>query len=247
MSNANSRRIRAQQRWEKNFFERFAMARPELELKLVGQLLPPAPDILAQSLGRDVGIEVTEPPNGAFELLAHQYSVGDTAQAILRRGGGPPGFFRVIFNDREWSGPISRQKRARELADIIRSQMLGSRVGPEMTDLEPTAKWIEELSCLPYSHADARTDVAVSTSGWWVPMTIDAIQEILQKKEPKVPGYRKTASEIWLLIACQNGRPGWFALPGPVTEVNYVSRFDRVFFLSSMSDPCRELKLEGNP
>jgi hypothetical protein len=237
-STQNDREL-AKERWEHSFFIRFSSAMPDLSLNLIEQPKPPGADFKAESNGKVVGIEVTEPPSELFEALARQYKTGDSTQEILRSDGCPPGRYGVIFRDDAWHGPISIKNRALELAEAIKIRLAGAT--EDQLDLEPA--WITHLSYMRYTFPNPPLHVTVSTAGFYPPLTVRAVQDILQKKDSKVPGYRTITSEVWLLIACSNGRPGWFELPPETAQADYVSSFDRVFFLSSMSDSCYELKV----
>ena len=70
------------------------------------------------------------------------------------------------------------------------------------------------------------------------------LQEILRKKESKVPSYRRSCREVWLLVVARGLEPSTFGNLGPEVESHrFESGFDRVFLLHHFDGVVTELHI----
>ena len=54
----------------------------------------------------------------------------------------------------------------------------------------------------------------------------------MRHKENKLPSYRNTISEVWLLLAVEGFQPStWLDVGGSALEAEYTTGFDRVYVL----------------
>jgi hypothetical protein len=231
----------ADENLERAMFDHFARTMPDLSLQFVGRFPEgKGPDFKAETNGRIVGIELTEPDGGLFKEIAHQYNVREKTERILRSEGYPPGLYNVLFQNHCWRGAINHEKLARELANAIKLRLTPG-YDEDLDDLSP--QWISRISIMAYPPPESSVHVGLSMNGFYIPLPKSLVQQTLEKKESKVRQYRSAVPEVWLLIACRFDRCGWFELPKDVAEATYTSGFDRVFFMEAGSRRSHEFKL----
>ena len=74
-------------------------------------------------------------------------------------------------------------------------------------------------------------------------ITKDLIQRIIDKKEPKVSGYKKSCKEVWLLIYEYRYAATWLNNTELVLNMSFKSSFDRVFYMTLWDRQCYELQI----
>jgi hypothetical protein len=92
---------------------------------------------------------------------------------------------------------------------------------------------------------------SISKSSWtpmraaFVPTIVPPdLQEILRKKEAKVPSYRRHFREVWLLVVARGLEPSTFGDVGPEVEGHrFESGFDRVFLVHHFYGIVTELHI----
>ncbi len=79
--------------------------------------------------------------------------------------------------------------------------------------------------------------------GAFVPtLTPPEIQQLIRKKEAKVPSYRQQCREVWLLIVARGFEPSTHVDLGPEVEAyTFETPFDRAFFLHHANEYVAEL------
>jgi len=76
-------------------------------------------------------------------------------------------------------------------------------------------------------------------------VTEEHIQSIIDKKEPKVSGYRKSCPEVWLLIYECRYAATWLEKTELIKRMTFQFSFDRIFYMTLWGRRCYELHLSG--
>jgi hypothetical protein len=193
---------------EKLQFERLGRSRPDLQLTLIEQPDPPAPDIVADTADGRVGIEIIAyfSSKKGKQREAEEDAIVSLAKSNYIARGGLPVRVTVAWNITPWQ---SRLKR-RAFADLIAKTVLKSIPSAHRSVV---LEW-DDLST---DLCEVITQVRISRRGddcWhaeragWVPKTdVSEIQEIITRKEPNLAGYRPYCEKIWLLITSDSGSP----------------------------------------
>lgn len=184
------------------------------------------PDFL---VGKRVGIEVTEyfRPEAtegtspqAQEAL--QYRVAEAAESVWRARGYPPCVVNVIFRRHSRLGKRNVQEIAEELVILAAQSVTTGRA----LRSEQLPDDVESLTVYEYKQL-----AWLVTGALFPPMVDEAeLRRIIDKKETKLPQYRKAAPENWLLIVVSGGRRSSLSeLPESFTPID--SAFERVILL----------------
>lgn len=190
---------------------------------------------------RRIGIEVTDfvrdPSPKGSRLDAHQSLTGRIATAAEEAYAGTdaqPLYVQVRFSRslscRVRDIPAYAHRMAAQVAEIA-AVVDATHVVTPISDLPPG---IESMIVRPIRVP--RPQFAVSYTDSWEYVTPASVERILGENEPKVPFYRATCDEVWLLIHVDGLRMSGWAQP-PQSAVLHVrkSAFDRIFFLYDAS------------
>ena len=112
----------------------------------------------------------------------------------------------------------------------------------------------DDLSYYPeeFISIDILRPFEVTQPLWAVPdadvipkFSIDAIQQVIDKKNVLTPAYRKKAQELWLLIIHGFALSSTFENEREVLRYSYSSDFDRIFLFDMFSQTPIELLIKG--
>jgi hypothetical protein len=223
-----------------------------------GTILPNEhPDFLVETIWGRVGIELTE-----YHVQKSGKSRGSQMRAreatedeVLRRAaehyrskGLPLVAVRVTWHPHEAFGRRRTAELAADLADLVREYL--PEPNHSVTILRrrhPAGRSLpEEVASL---YILRRQSISKSS---WTPMRTAFVptiappdlQEILRKKEAKVPSYRRHCREVWLLVVARGLEPSTFGNLGPEVEGHrFESGFDRVFLLHHFDGVVSELHI----
>jgi hypothetical protein len=82
----------------------------------------------------------------------------------------------------------------------------------------------------------------VSRSGGILVMGEDRIQSEIDVKDAKVAKYRNECDELWLLLVSGGASPSTaLRLPDDIDELQFTTRFDRVFYFNNFEGTSKEL------
>lgn len=199
---------------------------------------PPLPDFeLRLADGRSIGLEVTEAPDP--EVAAAWLGTGrrfeDLIKAALRRQGLTARVSGSVHVEDLIGLRGAGLKPAAENVAAVIARRLPAGFGPTTGSKFPGLGYLGFLAAEPAPNVD----VAFATVG--DPLGPDVIQLAIDRKAPKVSGYRGlAASEHWLLVV------GGATFSGYVTVEDAMSRtfhspFDRTVFLDDSDDQHHDL------
>ena len=78
------------------------------------------------------------------------------------------------------------------------------------------------------------------------PAEATRIQTVLNEKESKVTGYRKTCDQVWLLIVASSGYfSSQFTSDSQLVQMKFDSSFDRIFLLEEPQNRIHEFRVRG--
>lgn len=199
---------------------------------------PPFPDFeLRLSDGRSIGLEVTEArdPDVAAAWLGTRVNFENLIKAALRRHGVTARIYGSVHVEELIRLRGTALKAAAENVAVVVVRRLPAGFGPTSGSKFPGLAYLGFLAAAPTPNVD----VTFATVG--DPLGPDLIQLAINRKAPKVGGYRGLgASEYWLLVV------GGAVLSGYVTVEDAKSRtfdspFDRTVFLDESEDQHHDL------
>lgn len=238
---------------ERQYFELFLKAMPDLQGGVVTQPAPPEPDVVYSLQGRHIGVELTE--LHARESLRREE--GEKA-AILRRAQGqyesaghPFVSVSVVWSDLFAPDKRQRLARASEIACLVAANIppLGDYLGlgtePGGRDLDHPlieAIWVERL--VPYGPGEA---VWTSEYSWWGTEADEGLIQLhLDRKRDRAAFYLTPYSERWLLLLVRGTKPSsGFEIGAAASMATYRSPFDRAFILEVLPGRVHSLRLSG--
>ena len=217
------------------------------------------PDFLIrQSLGKNkriIGIEITEfyqpTTKGSVPRQARENVIREILQRakLLHKTRGGPTLYVTAFFDKQTQLRMRQINGiAEKLTNIICDHPL--KVG-ETTELHnpfdgsmdfPRA--VDLLSIRRYASAKRALWYAPD-SGFIPQMPIDALQELLNRKDKLLPVYRQHCDDVWLLIAYGFSVSSWFERTREGLDHIYASRFDRVYLLETFEGVTNELTVKA--
>lgn len=228
---------------ERLLFDEFQRVSPHLTLTEVTQPRPPAPDILGEFTGRRVGVEITR---FLRDSEKREESAQDrclrTAHEEYLTSGSPDVSVRVSW---VFFKPILRPALtdvSKMLCEFVASNLppVGGYWQREPVWPSPLAEYVNFVSMERFKYEGKRHWTCMRP-GWFPALGSDELRAIIATKEPNVPAYRAFCDDLWLLIASE-GEPSSFAEVSESTLLEqYVTGFDRVFFLNSVPRKAFEL------
>ncbi len=213
------------------------------------------PDFLVENRGRLVGIEVTEfyrgtpaneMPRQASESLKNQ--IVERARSIFEENGGP---FLIVYVYFGFHIEL-RKNRVAELASKLAIIVSDNPVNVGETIVLEN-QW-DDLSYFPqeFISIDILRPFEVTQPLWAVPdadvipkFSIEAVQQVIDKKNVLTPAYRKRSQELWLLIIHGFTLSSTFEDEREVLGHTYSSDFDRIFLFDMFSRTPIELLIKG--
>jgi hypothetical protein len=228
---------------ERHQFEQFCRLKSELDLTLISQPEPPAPDIIADFQGRRVGIEITTfcSQEKLKKREAEEDAIIEIAQTRYAAGGFPAVGVTVGWNSHLPSTRANRSKLADALAAAIEQNI--PQVGSWS---EITWDSLQEplLSAVSYITIRRITNDLwhSARAGWFPAVHSPEIQEKINGKDKRTDGYKFHCDEVWLLIMATGSPASWCELHPASQQAVYFSRFKRVFFVSDAPAAVAELR-----
>jgi hypothetical protein len=223
-----------------------------------GEILPNEhPDFLVETSWGRVGVELTE-----YHVQESGKSRGSQMRAqeatedkVLRRAdeqyrtkGLPLVAVQVTWHPHEAFGRRRTAELAADLADLVREHLPEPNHSVTIRRLRHPAGWSlpEEVASLYILRWQS-----ISKSSWtpmraaFVPTIVPPdLQEILRKKEAKVPSYRRHCREVWLLVVARGLEPSTFGGVGQEVEGHqFESGFDRIFLLHHFDGIVTEIHI----
>jgi hypothetical protein len=223
-----------------------------------GSILPNEhPDFLVETIRGRVGIELTE-----YHVREPSEGRGSPARAregtedeVLRRAAEqyrskdlPPVVVNVSWHPHQALDRRRISELAADLADLVREYLPEPNQSVTIRRRRhPAGRSLpEEVASLYILRWRS-----ISKSSWtpvrgaFVPTIVPPdLQEILRKKEVKMPSYRQQCPEVWLLVIARGLEPSTFGDVGPEVEGHqFESGFDRVFLLHHADEYVTELRV----
>lgn len=242
-----------QKKREREHLERFRNACPAFPAGDITET--EEPDFIVATLSGNVGIEHTDfhlddarpggSPLRAQETLRRQV----VSSALSRHESRQLPIVDVLLT---WSGqhnltPRRVKQLTPVLADFVEEHMPGSN---QVARIKYPADGWESLPAEITSVRIARFDVLTDNhwdfvrSGWTPSLKPDALSAVIAKKEPKIPTYRQSCREVWLLIVAHGFHESSFSeLSDETRGHEFATAFDRIFFFRYFDGDAVELML----
>lgn len=245
---------RSQKEKEKVIFDHFARL-TVLPFTRLHQPAPPAADILFESEGQHIALEICElyPDNSeqTGSALRQQQALRDKILELAVREVEKeiafPFDLYVTFRNNEVNNheviPL-----ARYLAESIKALLMG--VTPSQ-NVQILNRQIEDWKINLHSytiHVDSAQKYhlySAIAAGWIPTLSVDHIKTTLAKKEPNLNDYHSNSDQVWLLVVELGGLASSFTDIQTAIQHQYLTKFDRLFLLRSLHSKVHELKIAG--
>ena len=211
------------------------------------------PDFLIRIDGRSVGVEVTEffishdnnsNPMQVQESISSR--IVSSAQQIYQTAGAPPAHVTICFAPGQDLRRLNRDETAKSLATFVQRLNLSEwqRIDwrPEELDdpLPYVVSFVHALGVPSFEMACW----SVARAGWVAPLSASALQARIYKKAKRLPTYRCTVAENWLLIVADTMKPSQLIKAKDNFDPSSVSSpFVRTFFYTHPNNVVIELGL----
>jgi hypothetical protein len=197
------------------------------------------PDFIACLEGHTFGVEVTELfiRHDSDDLMQAQESISDRIVAAARNqyqaSGAPPAHVTVCFRPRDDLRRLNRDKIANALATFVGKLNLSEwqrvdwhpRDGVEL--LPDQISFVHALG-VPSSRM---AHWGVARAGWVAPLMVESLQARVDEKALRLPSYRHTIAENWLVVVANALKPSQLIEVREDFEPSSISSpFDRTFF-----------------
>jgi hypothetical protein len=204
------------------------------------------PDFLLETSDAIIGIEHTRYINSD---LGAKESVENVALRLASQTyeskGYPPVEVRVLWNFDEKPTKRTMHQFVDTLSEFVASHLPSP--GDEVAIRYPHWAWRQvpqEIISLTISRRRTMdSNFWVSTRGGFVAeLTSADLHSIIRKKEGKVSSYRRSCTQVWLLIVANGFEPSTHCDLAPEIEgFQFETNFDRVFYLHSFAGMVVEL------
>lgn len=212
------------------------------------------PDFLIKARPQCIGIEITEyhVPEPGEDRGSPTRAKEGTEDKVLRRAseqhqsrGLPPLVVHVLWHPHQVLNRRRKQELAADLANLVRGHL--PETGHSVTIRHPhlaSRSFPREVASLTVVRRKSISKNSwTSVRGAFVPtLTPLELQQLIRKKEAKVPSYRQQCREVWLLIVARGFEPSTHVDLGPEVEAYaFETAFDRAFFLHHANEYVAEL------
>lgn len=220
------------------------------------QLEPPAPDIIFPECG--LGIEITEYSLGQgkqgsfprqFEIVSQR--ITSAAKAKYEESKKTSLQVTILWtNFRECPTNREEKRVADAIAQLVTTNTT-TRIGNKFVDWGPSGdellqKYGVQVNIYPIEGGGP--SCWSSAACFCFPEEAARIQVALDAKEPKVSGYRESCRELWLLIiADKRFFSSEFSPNTSLGQIKFLTSFDRVFLLETVSNSIYEFATEKQP
>jgi hypothetical protein len=208
------------------------------------------PDFLLTTPNRVIGIEHTRYINGDLSRYENVENIAlRFASQSYERLGPPPVEVHVHWSFHDKVVKRTMQQFVNAFSRFVSTHLPAA--GDEVTIRYPHWAWRHmppEVDSVTISRRRTMTEnFWVPTRGGSVPTLEPAnLREIIEKKERKLPTYRQSCAEVWLLIVANGFEPSTHCDLAPEVErVKFKTDFDRVFFLHHFGGFVTELHTES--
>lgn len=208
------------------------------------RLAPPAPDLCLRTPDGIIGLEVTEINLTDRSREASEHDTTKLIRHYARELGVPPMLLSVRFHHEADLRRNHRDKLAKSIAllllEVINNDNFASEWNYEDIPRDLCASVIGLHALRSGSDWDKNT---VKTMTGFVDHDFQIFQHAIDKKQEKLPGYRKQFPVCYLLLVATWDSASSFAEWTPALDEHvFTSSFDRVFFLDVSSKAISELK-----
>jgi hypothetical protein len=205
--------VHRQKQHERFLLERFIDA-AKIQAKIVEER--ENPDFIISVGGRHIGVEVTElfisHAVGSHTMQAQESissSIVGAAQEFYKKAGAPPAHVTVCFCPGHNLGRLNRDETARALATFVQKLNLfeWQRIewSPEKSDesLPYEISFVHALGVPSFDMAHW----GVARAGWVAPLSVAPIQARVDEKSRRLPTYKNSIGENWLLVVADAMKP----------------------------------------
>ena len=224
---------------------------------------PPDPDFLIKVKEETIGVEVTQ-----FSAQDNQFKSNGDVDTALDRGkeifhkfykGNCPALYVRVYFFREPEKADQAKDIGEGLAHVVQTmynkKIMDSNAGRD-EDLFCGHGLLDNVSRIHFDWSvDGKDELWDSPRYAWGPTTVSAedIQEIINKKNKKLSGYRKNCKSMWLAIYnCLEA--GFYGISDEAIQFSYTRGFDRIFWVEmgrgnpiSLNDPILPAIRENMP
>lgn len=228
-------------------FKEFQRVAPDLSLAEVSQPRPPAPDILGRRENRQIGVEITRFLRDVEKRQeSEQERCLKAAEQEYRIAGHPQVGVSILWSN---SKNIPRRETtalAKMLSDFVADNVPTVGGFHQLEPLFPMvlAEYVDIVSIERFAYEGAHLWNCMR-AGWFPTLTPEELQNTIKAKEHNIEGYRAFCEELWLLIVSEGDPSSFIELSQGTTDHQYLTGFDRVFFLNSVPRLATELKVRA--
>lgn len=205
----------------------------------------PEPDILFR--GKDLGIEITEylPKHDGGSPLRRSEVLRDRilqeAKEVFERASNDRIVVSVSWDPHQEFSPKTKSNVAEQIAQRV-TAMLANRVNWWLPDWKTTegkslGRHVGYIEIWPRGGQSAWTSTESGTGGG----DVRRVQQIIRGKEALVSKYRKTCSNVWLLIVADGHLSTFFSPDEDFHSAVFETSFDQVFLLDAFRSQVRHL------
>ena len=233
-----------------------------LNLKDRKELDPPNPDFLVKVKEETIGVEVRRfsTQGDRFEANGFLDTALDHGKQIFRGNGGPALDVSVQFSSQPRN--CRAEDIGKRLACVVQI-MFGHNVMDTCAySREGLFALFSEHGLLDYVsniHFERSIDgeeglwYSSSSAGWVVPVSVEEVQKVIEKKNKRLAGYRKNCNNVWLAIH-NRSEAGFYEISDEAKQFSYTRGFDRIFWIElrngnpiSLNDPILPAIRENMP
>lgn len=199
-----------------------------------------APDFLINTDDGLIGVEVSElfishETHGntpqAQEAISAQ--IAAKAQRLYQESGGSPAHVSLCFAPGRDLRHLNRDDTAHQLSNLVREMNLVPWQRINWRPYEPHAALPSEIAFV-YALGVPDSKMAhwnVARAGWVAPLTLGPLQQRIDAKVKRLPIYRDSIQENWLLIVADAMKPSaLIEVRHDFDPLALASTFSRTFF-----------------
>jgi hypothetical protein len=232
---------------ERRLFEQFCGLNPQLKLRLLDQLDPPAADILADFDGRVIAIEimryfsserkkqVESEDKSTLELARWHYQAQNERGINVRVAWAP-------YRSRRFA---DRSRIALAIAEFVAKTVPPAGAWATIEGDALPAPLDEAVNYISLDRLDASSTWQSNLSGWFAPLEAEDVRRLIDRKEQDIEKYKKNADAVWLLISTEHSPAAWFKLADIAQSATYKTKFERVFFVGDVPKRSFTIKTQN--